>query len=38
LLPHRFSTGPEWFIAPGVVLLMGMILALVKFYDVIYKE
>ncbi len=28
----------KWFIASAVVLLVGMILALVEFYDVIYKE
>ena len=35
---HEYRKTVKWFIASAVVLLAGMLLALVEFYDVIYTE
>jgi hypothetical protein len=35
---HEYRKTVKWFIASAVVLLAGMLLALVEFYDVISKD
>ena len=35
---HEYRKTVKWFIASAMVLLVGMILALVEFYGVIYTE
>ncbi|MEI9865015.1 MAG: hypothetical protein WDN00_10760 [Limisphaerales bacterium] len=35
---HEYRKTVKWFIASAVVLLVGMLLALVEFYDVIHRE
>jgi hypothetical protein len=35
---HEYRKTVKWFIASAVVLLAGMLLALVEFYDVISND